>query len=205
MKTRTLAIGCLVAILALSQSAPAGVIDTRPGDGSNGAVIGTGADTFGGTFFMDAPLLESFTLAVGPNGSTAGAFRAIVLATSGGSPVGPLLWESVDIGVPAALSDLLFNPGLALSVGSEYFIGVDTGIFTTTAGANFTISLRTDDPIPGQFLRNTDGGGFSAQANADIASRIVMTAAVPGPATLVLLAVGLAGLGLAARRLKLMV
>lgn len=195
-----LAVAALLALAGLWQHATAGVIDTRPSNASIGAVIGTGADTFGGTFFADAPLLQSFSLELGPNGSPTGSLRAIVLATSGGTPTGPVLWESADFSVPVTLSDVFFNPGITLTVGAEYFIGIDSGIFTTTTGASFLLGIRTDDPIAGQNWINTNGVGFVAQSNVDVASRIVMTGAAPEPASLAILGLGLAGLGYTRRR-----
>jgi uncharacterized protein (TIGR03382 family) len=177
----------------------AGIIDTRPPDSVAAYLVGTGADTAGGTFTADDSLLESFTLDISDSG-TGGVFRAVVMSVAGGLPTG-VLWESADIAIPGSTTELLFMPSLAIVSGMQYFIGADSGQVTGTAGGDFGLGYRDSDVLSGgEFTQNLNGGGFATFPDLDIASRIVMTSAVPLPGTLALLGLGLLALGSHRRR-----
>ncbi|MCB1743430.1 MAG: PEP-CTERM sorting domain-containing protein [Gammaproteobacteria bacterium] len=196
MKGKRLTLG--LTLLCVAQMVSAGVIDTRPPNASLSYFIFSGPDSAGGTFFADANTLDSFSLILG--GGTSGDFRAIVFAADGaGNPTGPLLYESADTAIPGVQTEFTFTPGLSISTGSEYFIGFDTGLFTTASGGDIDMWFSAN-VISGIKSENLNGTGFSLNPNRDIASRIVMSdRSVPEPGSAVLLLVGLAGMRLGRR------
>ncbi|MGG7565237.1 hypothetical protein ACQ5SO_03615 [Rhodovulum sp. DZ06] len=151
-----------------------------------------GADTSGGTFRADDVLLESFTLWV-----YGAAFRAIV-ATSDGTDIGTVLWESGDVTGTASVAEYGFTPGIALTPGQYYFIGLDSGWRTGVAGSGAYGVYMTDGGIDGMHVHEYNAGILSgSDAAYDIATTIVMTdglSDVPLPAAAPLLLLGLGGL-----------
>jgi len=168
----------------------AGVIDSRPESVFGSGDDFNGPDTLGGSFIADANTLASFTLEVQPSPTTVAGdvFRVVVMDTVAGVPA-TVIWQSSDINVPAANTELSYFPGLTLIPGERYFIGIDTGVVTDTAGGSFSIGFVDGNPFPGgQAWFNFNSSGFSPSSvstSRDIASRIEMTASPvpPGAAT----------------------
>lgn len=195
MRVRTSATALV--LWSISGIAMAGVIDTRPPNATLNYFISTGPDAAGGTFFADADTLVSFSLTLGNGGG--GDYRAIVMGADGaGNPSGTVLWESADVAIPMALTETTFFPGLSLIVGDEYFIGFDTGLYTTVVGGDIDMAF-SPDVIAG--IKSEDlGTGFVLNPARDVTALIVMEQRnVAEPTALALLGLGLAGLALARR------
>lgn len=191
-------VGLMVLTTVFSLSAQATVINNTPPDFDLAYFDFTGPDVAGGTFIADDTQLDSFTLTVAENNS-GGTFSAVIMSMNGGLP-DTLLWASSVTAIPVIATELMFDPDFALTVGTEYFIGIDTGQLTLASGS---LNLGyTFDNIAGQHYESLNGGGFSGNSDYDIASRIVMnSASVPAPSILALMGIGLAGIGLARRKI----
>ena len=197
----TLAMALLV--LCIVNSANAGIIDTGAPDMSLLYGDDDGPDVVGGTFTADASVLVSFTLNLDFAFNAIGdAYRAVVLGTTtAGVPTVPVLWESADITPPDSPTEVLFNVGIAIIPGLQYFIGIDSGNLTSTIGGAFGLGFRTSDVLAGgQLYQSLNTAPFFGVATVDIASRIVMASSVPEPASLILLTLGLAALQLGRRK-----
>jgi hypothetical protein len=172
----------LLVAMFVSRSANAGTIDTLRNFDSQ--LAASGSLVSGGTFVADASKLAEFTLILFAQDGTLG--RAVVLATSGGVPVGTPLWQGPDVRWPLGLPlradgslELTYQPNLPLVAGETYFVGMDFGLF----GAGFQNQIffvgaaLSSDPIPGgRAWAYIDGGGWfpPGTPGTDIAARIVM-------------------------------
>ena len=172
----------LVITMFVSRSANAGTIDTLRN--FDAQLAASGSLVSGGTFVADASKLAEFTLILFAQNGTLG--RAVVLATSGGVPVGNPLWQGPDVRWPLGLPlradgslELTYQPNLPLVAGETYFLGMDFGLF----GAGFQNQIffvgaaLSSDPIPGgRAWAFIDGGGWfpPGTPGTDIAARIVM-------------------------------
>jgi hypothetical protein len=172
----------LLVAMFVSRSANAGTIDTLSNFDSQ--LAASGSLVSGGTFVADASKLAEFTLILFAQDGTLG--RAVVLATSGGVPVGTPLWQGPDVRWPLGLPlradgslELTYQPNLPLVAGETYFVGMDFGLF----GAGFQNQIffvgaaLSSDPIPGgRAWAYIDGGGWfpPGTPGSDIAARIVM-------------------------------
>ena len=213
LTTRAAAAGAL--FLMLAGPGATGIIDSRSASPSYGwdsqsQFAANPASVGGGSFTADGTRLDSFTLNIQFG---AGFFRAVVMAIGFDSsvgmnaPIGSVLWQSDDLPADLVSGDLFFAPNLTLTVGLEYFIGVDTGLVTNTAGGRLSLSAVGGTAIDGgRFYANYGGSGYSALPDMDIASRIEMSSPtvqtpsqpVPEPSALALVGAALAGLMLTA-------
>jgi hypothetical protein len=107
--------------------------------------------TAGGTFNARDNLLDSFTMHVHQNGDAGSKFRFIVLGTDEtGAPKLPVLWESSDQTEPVGQAYVPFTlfPNLPIEIGRKYYLGVDTGKFTTVQGELMAFGVNETDSIP---------------------------------------------------------
>jgi hypothetical protein len=167
-----------------SNAANAGTLDALPAGPPDGQLAAAGALVEGGTFLADAPVLSEVTLLLWAQPGTKG--RVVVLATAGGIPVGPPLWQGSDIEWPPDLPlrgdgqlELTSYPGIPLIPGNTYFVGTDFGLFGPGApGQIFFVGAASTNPIPGgRAWGYIDGQGWTTLGgpNSDISARIVMT------------------------------
>jgi hypothetical protein len=174
------------------------VIDTRPFNSQFAYFASTGADAAGQTFLADANALASVTFQLRANGS-GGSFRAVLLGTSGGIPIGPVLWQSGNTVIPGTMTDVTFTPNYAITAGKTYFIAVDAGVYTGGGAGSFNLGIRNNNPYAnGSFYESINANGLIGDPAVDAAVRIVMNA-VPEPSSFALLACG-AGVLLVRRR-----
>jgi hypothetical protein len=158
-------------------------IDTMPRGPIEGQMAAAGALVQGGTFVAEAANLAELTLVLwAPNGTIG---RVVVLATIGGVPAGPPLWQGPDIQWPLGLPlradgqlELTYQPNIPLVPGDTYFVGIDFGLFGEGVPDQiFFVAAAFSDPIPvGQAWGYIDGTGWITlgPAGTDIAARIVM-------------------------------
>ena len=154
--------------------------------------------TFGGTFVVPVgpdTVLTSFTLRV--SNTTGPGPRAVVLPTLGGTPVDTVLWESpTGASNPTSIGTYFtYTPGITLTPGGMYFIGLDNGRLTSGAG-DFSITFSTDT-FAGEIWENDiffpPGWNNFPTVNFDVTSRITLNEPtstsdpVPEPGTLALL------------------
>jgi len=141
----------------LSAQALAGTVDTTTA-GTTSALFGGDTQGFGppeytqlgGTVTAPAgdTVLTSFTLKIGTDGgSIETSLKARVYAcTAAGVPTGAPIFESAAFPEPAVDTVMTFTPGIAITGGSRYWIGVaNTG--TSNASTYFTLYFRDDNPL----------------------------------------------------------
>jgi hypothetical protein len=169
-----------------------------------------GPSAAGGTFTMSVldNTLTSFSLWLGVDGGVqANSLRAIVMQTdSFGVPTGTPIWESADFEAIGARSEYNFNMHLVLTPGEQYFVGVDSGLYTAATGGDFTIQasgpefLGDDAIVGGEFFENPWNGGWGA-LSGDVRTTIV-TIVNPEPTTGLMMGLGLAILSFKQRRTR---
>jgi hypothetical protein len=177
----------LVVAMLVPRTTSASTIDTlRDLDAQ---IAAAGSLVSGGTFVADAPNLAEFTLNLFAQDGTLG--RTVVLATSGGVPVGTPLWQGPEIRWPLGFPsrpdgtvEVTYRPNLPLVVGETYFVGVDFGLFGPGVQNQifFVGAVLSSDPIPGgRAWAYVDGVGWfpPGLAGTDLAARIVMGTRAP--------------------------
>lgn len=201
--------GAVLFTALASVPALASTIDSTPFAWESSHAGFNGPDVSGGTFTADALFLNTFSLFVGLEaGVQSNDLRAVVLATdASGMPTGTPLWQSVSFQALGSRQQYTWGPGTALTLGEQYFVGIDSGQYTGAAGGDFTTQVSTDiiiDLIPGgQFWWNDDGTGWLTAATSDITTIVVMSSIPnPEPGTAGLLGLGLVLLGMRGRRLR---
>lgn len=105
----------------------------------------------GGTFAARDNLLNSFTMYVHQNGDPGSRFRFVVLGTDeSGAPALPVLWESSDQIEPTGQAYVPFTlfPNLPIEIGRKYYLGLDTGKFTTVQSELVSFGVSEHDLIP---------------------------------------------------------
>jgi hypothetical protein len=106
----------------------------------------------GGTFDARDDSLNSFTMYIRQNGYPASKFRFIVMGTDeSGVPMLPLLWESPDQTVPPISQDYVpftLLPNLPIQPGHKYYLGIDTGKFTTVQSEAVGFGISAVNSIP---------------------------------------------------------
>ena len=190
MTLRVLVFFAVAQLMAALSPVHAGIINTLPPDSHGGMSSSNGPDAQGGTFTADASFLKSVT--VSAEGS-AGFFRVALHSTTVAGVPDALIWENgADIAFPEAATTFTFSPNLALTPGEQYYLGLDTGLFTASAGGNGGVGFVGDgDTILGNFFYNNfNGGGFNL-GSGDISAEIVMVNATPEPSAAILAALGL--------------
>lgn len=185
--------GCLAVFTADVGASVIGPDLELPAEYYVGFTQSAGPDVAGGTFFADDAFLNSFTLDIYAQ-NAGGTFSAVVMDMVGGLP-GSVLWSSDLSTLPSSKTEFLFNPNLAILSGGEYFIGVDTGIYTAASG-DYYLRVDASDPFPSNGrCHNLNNTGFVCVNDAyDIYSTIAMSS-VPIPAAVWLFGSALAGLG----------
>jgi hypothetical protein len=192
-------------MLFAAVSAHASVFETTPYDLEMSQGQFTGPDVAGGSFTADDDYLTSFTLWAGAiGGNPNNQLRAIVLEVDAftGQPSGTPLWQSdpFQASNTSALSEFLFQPTLPVTNGTEYFIGIDSGVLTDVTGGDFTIGLASGDPLAGGrvFYRQNNAPFWLDSSASDVASRIIVSRSLvptPEPSTALLVGMGLAFFG----------
>ena len=185
-KTTRILISCVIVTL-IQQAASAGVIDTLPphfwaGDPPPRCL--------GGTFRPTAPVLEEFTVSL-QDGSGSQYFRLVVFSTDVSGYPDTLLWAGPETYKSSWVNEYDAFPALDVDPANRYFIGVDTGLFTSVKSHSGYIALgmRNDNPIPEGCVFVNKGGGWIQESGNDVSARITM-APIPEPTTLTLVAIG---------------
>lgn len=208
MRTALAAVGLWVLLAAPVQATT--LIDTTPFDWEFSYAEFSGPDTAGGTFTAVEPLIGQFSLFLGVEGGLqSNSLQAVILATDEfGTPTGAPLWSSIVFEAIGDREEYEFWPGLNLTVGEQYYIGVDSGVYNPALHGDFTIQVTDDfanDLIPGgqywssENFGTMDATGFIA-GTGDITTRIHLETVVPEPGTFALLGLGLLALGSRRRR-----
>jgi len=195
-------LAAFVLIFVAAGSSRAIIIDTTPYDVEI-TQVGGSPDVVGGTLTATDIYLNVFTLYLGAVGGDPGNdLRVIILDVDAqtGEPTGTPLWVSDPLNTPGAVDRVWFEPNLSVTVGSQYFIGVDSGIYTTAAGGDFTIGVTSGDPLPlGNVLWRQNDSPFWLESTAsDLATTVWssdQTVYNPEPSTALLVGMGLAILG----------
>jgi hypothetical protein len=154
----------------------------------------TPPDVAGGTFPALEDTLGSFTLNVGVavGGVQDNSLRAIVLETDpAGTPTGTPIWESAPFQAIGDNSWYYFEPAVPLPVvvGEQYFIGIDSGVYTDAWG-DFTIEISTPGIAGGQFWLIDNGQPLLGIPGIGVTTGIQFGHA-PEPGTILMVGLGL--------------
>ena len=171
----------LVGLVALhsvlaSSAAQAVIINSGPMAWEADYAAFLGPSAAGGTFTTSEDGLWTFTLWLGVEGGTqSNALRAVVMETdAAGMPTGVPIWESGDFEAIFDRTEFTFNPNISLTLGEQYFIGVDTGLFTAATGGDLTIQasgpqfMGDDAIVGGKYWENPYGGGWGTLAKCPL-------------------------------------
>lgn len=219
MSPRLFSLAALAAATLAAAPATAQVTIVTPPDANGGyagpfaSAASGGTARFAQTFGRAAAgfdVLRTFTFSLGdfnPDGSGAGLqFRASVFAVDG-TQLGARLYQSdvrTGSGNYVAFDPYLFAPGVTLTPGVTTFALVLEAV-GGTAGASDVIATSGADYAGGQLFAVDASGNLVEPTGADAFFSAAFgpaapASAVPEPTTVLLLAGGLAGVGVLARR-----
>lgn len=215
MNTMLLAAGLLLAVTTQGHAIPFSVTDTINNGNGHLLTFGNSSDNFYSTVFTETvnftPALGSFNSAnlsvTYSDIATTGELFAAYLSNTGGTPAPANLLDYVSVGTLQGYDDSTkhtqtFNlNGILPAVPAD---GLDSWILyvafreTTIGNDKMTLwELRTYGDYNEFVPEESNGGEFTG--SSDPTNGVVPT---PEPATVVLMGLGLAGIGIAARRRK---
>lgn len=207
----------LTTLLALPARATHAQIVVQPTN--NAPLYGFGADPFvptiGQTFIAQNNYLTSFAFFLSADANTVAAdqlpFTAYIAAWDGTSAVGPVLFTGPLWLGPTGVGQRYQanHSGIALTMGASYIAFLSVSGLGAPIDAMAALELSDSNAAGGELVFATNGddlsaltqGGAwsSAGVQAQFEARFSATT-VPEPATLVLVAAGLALVGVSARR-----